>query len=131
MVCEQCPEGAVPENKQLYDERIGNQLAKYQGLMRAGAALMQPIFQNINRVVMTKKGVFAVCMMLPFLCIAYNIWNYFFIDLTNLETASGTGSITDFTAFYEVAATSDVWIYAGSNWGSTTMSAAVLVRLAQ
>ena len=55
------------------------------------------------------------------------------IDLTNLETASvtGRGSITDFTAFYEVAATSDVWIYAGSNWGSTTMSAAVLVRLAQ
>jgi len=53
------------------------------------------------------------------------------IDLTSLKTSSGTGSITDFTAFYEVAARSDVWIYAGSNWGSTTMSAAVLVRLAQ
>ena len=52
--------------------------------MRAGAALLQPLFQRLNHIIMTKKGVFAVCLMLPVLCIIYNLWNYYYIDLSNL-----------------------------------------------
>lgn len=45
---------------------------------------MQPLWQKVNAIMMTKKGVFSVCLMLPVLCIIYNVWNFFFISLNNI-----------------------------------------------
>jgi hypothetical protein len=53
------------EDRKAFDDRVNNQLSGYQGIMCAGAAMLWPIFQSVNRYIMVKKGIFAVTLMLP------------------------------------------------------------------
>lgn len=64
----------VESDVQFFD-RINNELSSYQGLMRGGFALLQPLCGQLNKMVMAKRGIFAVTLMLPAVCIVYNIWN--------------------------------------------------------
>ena len=51
------------------------------------------------------------------------------IDLSGIGDPAAWGGITNFTRFYEVAATADVWLYPGNNWDSTSMDAGALVSV--
>ena len=49
------------------------------------------------------------------------------IDLSGIGDPAAWGGITDFNAFYEAAATADIWLYPSSNWDSISMDASALV----
>ena len=51
------------ESDSQFFDRVNNQLATYQGLMRGSVAFFQPPLQQLNTLVMTKKGIFAVSMV--------------------------------------------------------------------
>ena len=46
--------------------------------------VMQPFCQILNRWVMARRGIFAVSMMLPFVCIFYNVWNATYNSVFNV-----------------------------------------------
>ena len=49
------------------------------------------------------------------------------IDLSGIGDPAAWGGITNFTRFYEAAATADIWLYPSSNWDSISMDASALV----
>ena len=51
------------------------------------------------------------------------------IDLSGIGDPAAWGGITNFSAFYQAAATADVWLYPANNWDSTSMDADALVSI--
>ena len=52
---------------------------------------------------------------------------YVALFLSGIADPTAWGGITNFTRFYEAAATADIWLYPSSNWDSISMDASALV----